>query len=107
MDMDVTNAKEFLEYVIRQLVDHPDEVSIVPTLDNFGVLLTLKVHKDDMGKLIGKGGKFATETIRPLMKAYGYKHGANISVKLAEPVGGKRYSEAPELKSVDEALGEL
>lgn len=96
----------FLEYIIKNLVDHPEDVVVVRTLDNFGVLLTLTVHPDDMGKLIGRAGKMATQTIRPLMKAYGFKHGANISVKINEPMGGKRFQEG-EQKTVDQVVDDL
>lgn len=94
---------EFLEYIVKALVDNPDDVHIVQTLDNFGVLLTLTVHADDMGKVLGKKGRIATEAIRPLVTAVGYKHGAKVSVKIDEPLGGKRYDEHAK-KDLSEAL---
>lgn len=96
--------QEFLEYVVKALVDHPEDVVITKSVDNFGVLLTLTVHPDDMGKVIGRGGKLATQAIRPLLKAVGYKHMANVSLKINEPVGGKREQEH---RSVDDVIDSL
>lgn len=94
----------FLDTVIKALVDHPEDVKIVQTQDNFGVLLTVTIHPDDMGKVLGRKGKMITEAIRPLTKAVGYKHSANVSVKITEPVGGKREQE---VRTVDEVLESL
>ena len=48
--------QQFLEYVIKALVDHPEEVKVKRTVDEMGVLLTLAVNKEDMGKVIGRSG---------------------------------------------------
>jgi uncharacterized protein len=100
-----TPEEAFLEYVVKSLVDHPDEVVIVRTVDNLGVLLTLTVHKDDMGKVIGRGGKLATQAIRPLLSAVGMKHNARVSLKINEPAGGKREQEFRSLQDVVDELG--
>ncbi len=94
----------FLEYVVKALVDHPEDISIVETKDNLGVLLTLTVHPDDMGKVIGRGGKIATQAIRPLLTAVGLKHNARVSLKINEPAGGKRERE---MRSVDDVIDSL
>lgn len=94
----------FLEYIVKALVDHPEEVKIVETKDNLGVLLTLTVHPDDMGKVIGRGGKIATQAIRPLLTAVGLKHNARVSLKINEPAGGKREQEQ---RSVEDVLDRL
>ena len=94
----------FLDTVVKALVDHPDDVVIVETKDNLGVLLTLTVHPDDMGKVIGRGGKIATLAIRPLLTAVGLKHNARVSLKINEPLGGKRETEH---RSVEEVLESL
>lgn len=94
----------FLDTVVKALVDHPEDVVIVETKDNLGVLLTLTVHPDDMGKVIGRGGKIATLAIRPLLTAVGLKHNARVSLKINEPLGGKREQE---VKSVEEVLENL
>ena len=94
----------FLDTVVKALVDHPEDVVIVETKDNLGVLLTLTVHPDDMGKVIGRGGKIATLAIRPLLTAVGLKHNARVSLKINEPLGGKREQE---VRTVDEVLENL
>jgi len=99
-----TPEELFLEYIVQALVDHPEDVTIVRTVDNLGVLLTLTVHKDDMGKVIGRGGKLATQAIRPLLSAVGMKHNARVSLKINEPMGGKREQE---FKTLEDTLGGL
>lgn len=94
----------FLDTVVKALVDHPEDVVIVETKDNLGVLLTLTVHPDDMGKVIGRGGKIATLAIRPLLTAVGLKHNARVSLKINEPLGGKREQETRTVEEVLESL---
>ncbi|MEK7201906.1 MAG: KH domain-containing protein [Patescibacteria group bacterium] len=97
----------FLDYIIKAFVDHPEDVKIVQTLDKNGVLLTLTVHADDMGKVLGSKGKFIEEVIRPIVRVVGYKHNARVSVLVDEPVGGKRYDEfvKRDLSSILGSLG--
>ncbi|MCI0597548.1 KH domain-containing protein [Candidatus Parcubacteria bacterium] len=96
----------FLEYVVKALVDNPEAVVIVRTVDEMGVLLTLTVSAEDMGKIIGRDGNIA-KAIRTLLRVVGMKHNARVNLKVNEPVGGKRFSEAPEEKSVDQVVEEL
>lgn len=96
----------FLEYVVKALVDNGEAVSVVRSVDEMGVLLTLTVAPEDMGKIIGRDGNIA-KAIRTLLRVVGMKHNARVNLKVNEPVGGKRYSEAPELKSVDQVVDEL
>lgn len=103
----------FLEYAVRALVDHPESVETTRTIDQMGVLLTLVVHPDDMGKIIGKSGKTA-EALRILLRVVGMKGNARVNLKINEPVGGKRdssYAEATkdkqETKTVDQVVEEL
>lgn len=93
----------FLDYVVRGLVDHPDSIEITRSVDEMGVLLTLTVHADDMGKIIGKDGNIA-KALRTLLRVVGMKHNARVNLKINEPVGGKRFGEAPEMKSVDQVI---
>ena len=102
MEMEPDHA--FLDFVIKSLVDNPNDVVIVRSVDELGVLLTLTVNPDDMGKVIGKGGRIATQAIRPLLTAVGLKHNARVSLKINEPLGGKRFQEE---KTVEEALDGL
>lgn len=93
----------FLDYVIRALVDNQDAVIITRTVDEMGVLLTLTVAPDDMGKIIGRDGNIA-KALRTLLRVVGMKHNARVNLKINEPVGGKREFES---RSVDEVIGDL
>jgi predicted RNA-binding protein YlqC (UPF0109 family) len=93
----------FLEYAVKALVDHPEEVVTTRTIDQMGVLLTLTVHPEDMGKVVGKLGKTA-EALRVLLRIIGMKGNARVNLKINEPVGGKRDQET---KTVDQVVGEL
>lgn len=79
--------QEFLEYVVKGLVDNPDDVNITRTVDEMGVLLLLDVHKDDMGKIIGRSGNTA-KAIRTLLRVVGMKNDARVNLKINEPEGG-------------------
>lgn len=94
---------QFLEYVIKGLVDNPDKVQIVRTVDEMGVLLTLSVDPIDMGKVIGRSGNTA-KAIRTLLRVVGMKNNARVNLKINEPEGGKK---EVVMKSVDEALENL
>ena len=81
-----TADRDFVEYVIKQIVEHPEDVVVERTIDEMGVLLTLKVHKDDMGKIIGKSGQTA-KAIRILLRIIGSKNNARVNLKIVEPEG--------------------
>jgi predicted RNA-binding protein YlqC (UPF0109 family) len=68
------NMKDLLDYLARELVDDPDAVQVERADDERGVLLTLRVAQDDMGKVIGRGGRTA-RAIRIVMKAAGMRAG--------------------------------
>jgi len=92
--------QEFLEFVVKSLVDHPEDVKIDRKVDEMGVLLTLKVNKDDMGQLIGKQGS-TIRAIRTLLRIIGLKNHARVNLKIEEPVGAgssASTSETEELK---------
>lgn len=100
---------EFLEYVVKALVDNPDSVNVNRTVDEMGVLITLDVHPDDMGKIIGRSGNTA-KAIRTLLRVVGMKNDARVNLKINEPEGGKGPSNASESTasaSVDAAMEEL
>ena len=89
--------QDFLEFVVKALVDNPDSVKVNRTVDEMGVLLTLDVHKDDMGKIIGRAGNTA-KAIRTLLRVVGMKNDARVNLKINEPEGGmprERREEAP------------
>lgn len=76
--------QEFLEHVVKSLVDHKDDVKVERKVDEMGVLLTLKVHPNDMGQIIGKGGA-TVRAIRHLVRIVGLKNHARVNLKIAEP----------------------
>jgi len=80
--------QQFLEMLVKALVDNPDTVKINRTVDEMGVLLTLDVHAEDMGKIIGRSGNTA-KAIRTLLRVVGMKHDARVNLKINEPEGGK------------------
>ena len=96
----------FLEQVVKALVDNSNDVVITRTVDEMGVLLTLTVHPDDMGKIIGRDGNIA-KALRTLLRVVGMKHNARVNLKINEPVGGKRVGLEHEDKSVDQVVDEL
>lgn len=100
--------QEFLEYVIKALVDNPNDVKVNRQVDEMGVLLTLAVNPADMGKVIGRSGNTA-KAIRILLRVVGMKNNARVNLKINEPEGvsAHSHSEAPVSKSVDEALDDL
>ena len=95
----------FLEYAVQAIVEHPEAVVTTRTIDQMGVLLTLTVHPDDMGKIIGKSGKTA-EALRILLRVVGMKGNARVNLKINEPIGGTRTT-APETKTVDQVVDSL
>jgi len=76
--------KEFVEYVVKAIVDHPDRVEVKRSIDEMGVLIELTVSPEDMGKIIGKEGKTA-KSIRTLLRVLGAKNDARLNLKIVEP----------------------
>lgn len=115
--------QEFLEFVVKGLVENPDSVKITRAVDEMGVLLTLDLHPDDMGKVIGRSGNTA-KAIRTLLRVVGMKHNARVNLKINEPPGGMRDTSSggsaaqgwdgsheapatPAMKTMDQAMEEL
>lgn len=117
--------KIFLEYVVKALVDNPNDVKIDRTVDEMGVLITLTVNPADMGKIIGRMGNTA-KAIRTLLRIIGMKNNARVNLKINEPEGSMRperterpegsqtytrtdrpMNSAPTLKTVDQAMEDL
>ena len=78
--------RDFVEYIVKQIVLHPEDVEVTRTVDEMGVLITLKVNKDDMGKIIGKAGQTA-KSLRILLRVIGSKNNARVNLKIVEPDG--------------------
>ena len=97
--------RAFLEYVVKSLVDHPEEVKVDRVVDEMGVLITLDVHPEDMGKIIGRSGNTA-KAIRTLLRVVGMKHNARVNLKINEPAGSTR-GRGSVTADVDAAIGDL
>ena len=82
-----SHDKEFVEYVIKSIVDHPEDVVVDRAIDEMGVLLTLTVNPDDMGQVIGRQGATA-KSVRTLLRVIGAKNNARVNLKINEPEGG-------------------
>ncbi len=85
------NAKdrEFVEYVVKMLLDHPDDVKVERKIDEMGVLITLDVNPEDMGMVIGRDGVTA-KALRTLLRVIGARNNARVNLKINEPVGSTR-----------------
>lgn len=84
--MDKFVDQEFLEYLVKSIVDHPDDVKLERSIDDMGVLLRLKVHAEDMGQVVGRQGATA-KAIRSLLRIVGIKNNARVNLKIEEPEG--------------------
>lgn len=78
--------QEFVEYVVRALVENPDNVKVDRRVDEMGVLITLDVDPADMGKVIGRDGATA-KALRTLLRVVGMKNNARVNLKINEPAG--------------------
>jgi uncharacterized protein len=81
--------QQFVEYVVKALVDHPDDVRTERVVDEMGVLITLHLSPEDMGQVIGRMGQTA-KAIRTLLRVVGAKHKARVNLKIYEPEGSHR-----------------
>lgn len=88
----MTQDQEMLEAIVLALVDKPEEVHVSRTVDEMGVLLSLEVAKEDMGRVIGKSGATA-KAIRTLLRAVGMKNDARVNMKIVEPETGATLAE--------------
>lgn len=108
--------KEFVEFVVKNIVEHPNDVKVDRKVDEMGVLLSLSVNPEDMGQVIGRQGSTA-RAIRTLLRVIGAKNQARINFRIEEPEGGraprKEVTEGVEdvkeekAKNVDEVVDDL
>lgn len=114
-----SHDQEFVEYVVKSIVDHPDDVKLERIIDEMGVLITLEVNPEDMGQIIGRQGATA-KSIRTLLRVIGARNNARVNLKIKEPEGSTRgqHKETPEAttetapteapkQSVEEAIDDL
>jgi uncharacterized protein len=74
----------FVEYIVKSLVNHPEDVKTERTVDDRGVLITLHINQEDMGYIIGRQGQTA-RALRILLKTVGAKEDARVNLKIYEP----------------------
>jgi predicted RNA-binding protein YlqC (UPF0109 family) len=86
--------QEFLEYLVKSLVDHPDDVKVDRKVDERGVLLSLHVNQLDMGQVVGREGVTA-QALRLLLRIVGVKNNAHVNLKIEEPEGSTRPPREP------------
>lgn len=98
--METPRDREFLEFIVKNLVDHPEDVKIDRQVDEMGVLLSVKVNPEDMGQLIGRQGSTA-KAIRSLVRIIGLKNHARINLKIEEPEGGSRKRQEEETSTTE------
>jgi predicted RNA-binding protein YlqC (UPF0109 family) len=95
---------EFLEYVIKSIVDEPDAVKVNREVDERGVLISLDVDAKDMGMIIGRQGSTA-KAIRTLLRVIGARNDSRVNLKINEPEGSERpprREEAPAKEKTEE-----
>lgn len=80
--------QKFIEYVVKAIVNNPNDVKATRTVDERGVLITLDINPSDMGYVIGRQGQTA-RSLRTLLKIVGAKNNARVNLKINEPVGGR------------------
>ncbi len=79
----------FVEYVVKALVDRPEDVKSDRTVDEMGVLITLRVNPQDLGQVIGRQGQTA-KALRTLLRVVGAKNHARVNLKIYEPEGYRK-----------------
>lgn len=87
--------QDFLEFLVKSIVDNPDDVKVDRKVDEMGVLLSLTVNSQDMGVVVGRQGATA-KAIRSLLRIVGVKNNARVNLKIEEPEGGRAPERTPE-----------
>ena len=73
--------KDLVEYIVKSLVDSPENVVVTETEENSSVLLEISVSEEDMGRLIGRGG-VVVNSIRSLLQVAGAKKGKRVTLEI-------------------------
>ena len=106
-----TIDQQFIEYIVTSLVGYPDDVIVDRIVDEKGVLLTLTVNPDDLGRVIGKRGVTA-QSLRTLLRALGTKNDARYTLKIVNndddrenyTISSDDAADQPVKNSLDEAV---
>ena len=95
----MTIDQQFVEYIVKNLVENPEDIKVERTIDEKGVLLTLSVNKEDLGRIIGRRGATA-QSLRALLRALALKNNAHYNLKISD---SEEKNEAVE-NTTDEAV---
>ncbi len=87
--------QEFIEFVVKAIVDRPEKVVVTRKVDEMGVLITLDIAQEDMPKIIGKMGNNA-KALRTLLRVVGMKNNARVNLKINEPIMSQVASQSGE-----------
>ncbi len=105
-----TIDQQFVEYIVKSLVGHPDDVSVERIIDEKGVLLSLTVNPEDLGRVIGKRGVTA-QSLRTLLRALGTKNDARYNLKIVNNDEEREnyatsapVSDAPDMEKYDDSV---
>lgn len=100
-----TIDQQFVEYIVKTLVNNPDKVVVDREIDERGVLLSLSVDPEDVGRVIGKRGATA-QSIRTLLRVLGTKNGARYNLKVVntDEEGGYHAPKAPQAPVDDDVV---
>lgn len=98
--MSATIDQQFIEYIVKSLVGHPDKVLVERRIDEKGVLLELTVDPEDLGRVIGKRGATA-QSLRTLLRALGTKNDARYNLKIVDNGEPSENRPKPEEKPAD------
>lgn len=75
--------EDLVKYIAKELVSNPDEIEVITEVSDDDISIKLFVHKDDMGRIIGRQGRIA-KSIRAILKAVALKDGKNINLDIEE-----------------------
>ena len=84
MTNEIPVYQKVLEEILRSLVNHPENIVITRKVDEMGVLLSIKLHPQDMALIIGRNGE-NINAIKKIIKAIGKRHFARVNIKVEEP----------------------
>lgn len=93
--------QEFVEYIVKAIVDNPDKVIVHRDIDELGVLLSLEIAKEDMGTIIGKNGQTA-KAIRTLLRIIGAKNNSRVNLKIIDKERDGEMASASKKESSEE-----
>jgi predicted RNA-binding protein YlqC (UPF0109 family) len=100
------NDREFVEYIVKSIVNKPEGVEVTRRVDEMGVLLEVKVDPSDMGLLIGRAGSTA-KAIRTLARIIGIRNNARVNLRIAEPEGSTHQRANHGARDVEDVVNDL